>query len=223
MRDLFSQLDPDLRLLFHLGEKPLSRAHLGHVVAPRTDTETRPQAGADLVPQAAGRAVDGEELLLIGKHHFLGLWTVAQLEPVVEAADRLSHAPARTNRAERGQHACRGKTSQERLRSRRAAQADIGGLAASRLSLDVEPRPPAPNQFQLTQERRKLAGSVFPDDRGSVLENAPGLGIAALGPEVAQQTGAQGLGLADINQLLLVGEHPIDTRPPRALFPESGA
>src|SRR5262249_51798205 len=78
---------------------------------------------------------------------------------------------------------------QEQIGSRTAPQAQQRAPVAARLSLEVEGRPPAANQFQLAQESREVARRIFPENAAGFAENPPGLGGASFRSAIAQQPG----------------------------------
>src|SRR5262245_41395281 len=96
------------------------------------------------------------------------------------------------------------------MRRRGTADADKGPLAAKGLALDVAARPPAPNQLQLTQERRELARPGLPHDLSRQADDLSCLGSTAARAKIAQQPCAQTLRLAHVDQLAVNIEHPID-------------
>src|SRR5207302_5943741 len=100
---------------------------------------------------------------------------VAELEPVVDAADRLGGAEAGADRPERRQGAARRATGQVDVRRGGAAQADVDMLVGMRLARDVEARPPATDQLQLTVQRREFVGARFPRQAAGLAQDAAGL------------------------------------------------
>src|SRR5439155_11695536 len=108
----------------------------------RTGTE----ACANLVAQAAGPSQNGKQLALIGEEHLLSLRAVAQPEPVVEPSHRFTRRLAGPHGTEAGEGSSGGPAGQKDVRRRLAADADVGALPM-RLALDVETRPPTPDQF----------------------------------------------------------------------------
>src|SRR5205823_752813 len=117
----------------------------------------RPEAGLDLEADTARRPDHGEELFLIGEKHLLGPGAVAQPEPVVKTANAFTEAATGPKGAEGGQGATRGPRGQEGVSRRPAANANICVAVPRGLALDVETRPPPPDQLQLAQQRDELA------------------------------------------------------------------
>src|SRR5260370_689671 len=76
------------------------------------------RTGAELERRATRRPWLGEQLALVGDHHFLGLGAVAQLKEIIEATDHLARPPTCRNRSETGQGTSRGTPRQEHVRSR---------------------------------------------------------------------------------------------------------
>src|SRR5262249_55484234 len=109
-------------------------------------------------------------------------------------------------------------TGQEDMRCGLTADANVGRPAAAGLSLHIETRPPATDQFQLSEERCKLAGGILPGDLLGLGQDSPGLGIAAFGTEVAEQARPQALRFAEIDDLAALIDHPVDARPARTLL-----
>src|SRR5258707_455717 len=122
----------------------------------RAGGETRTQARADLVPQAAWRTRSWKKFPLIGKDHLLMARTIPQTKMIVEPANRFTQALAGKQRPVRGHHSGGREPRQEELGRRLAAHAEIGRSLPGGFASHIEVRPPAANQFQLANEGSKL-------------------------------------------------------------------
>src|SRR5207237_5598985 len=95
----------------------------------------------------------------------------------------------------------------------RPAEEDVEVPLPARLAEHVEPRAEELDQFQLAEEGRELVLGVLPDQGACVADDPPGLGVAAVGAEVAQQPGAEAVRLADVDDPAAGVEHSVDAGP----------
>ena len=191
------------------GQKGQRRPHLAAIVVSAARPGARAQTVADLVPQTRGGPQHREQFLLVGPDQFLGLRTVAQLEPVVEPAHRVARLGAPRHWTE-GRRCCRRRSCrQEGIRRWPTADAHVAAPPAARLTLHVEARLPAPDQFQFAQQGGELVGHHLPHQRPRRLQDAARLGIAAVPPKIAQQPRPQALGLADVDQFAAPVHHAV--------------
>ena len=174
------------------------------------------------MPQTPRRAVHGEEFGLVREHHRDALRTVAELEPVVQPADRVVQAAAADERAVGGRF----------LAGRVARQVGVGRGLAAEAQVDVPPRAGHPldveaglevaDQLQLAEQCGEFVGRLLPDQDAGVADDLAGLVLAAVLAEVAQQACPQILRLADVNDPLAGVDHAVDAGPPRGVLADGG-
>src|SRR5207302_7361353 len=148
--------------------------------------------------------------VLIGKSQRHVVGAIAKLKQVVEPANRVSRSASAGYRAKAAQYSLRRAWGKENIRRRSAAQAHVSTKKTPRTAMDVEDRSPMSDQFQLAQERSELAGRVFPSQGCCSCQDSASLGIASPTAKVACQPRPQPLGFADVNQLPVGPNHPVN-------------
>src|SRR5215469_11897836 len=94
-----------------------------------------------------------------------------------------------------------GSGSQLDGRRRAAAEADVTPAATRRLTLHVEARLPAADQFQLAEQGRELARRRLPHQLPRLVDDSPRLRIPAARAEVPEQARAKVFCLANVDQV----------------------
>src|SRR5262249_1285342 len=80
---------------------------------------------------------------------------------------------------------------------------------------------PAPDQFQFSQECRKLARRVLPNDELGLAQDVSGLGIATLGSKITEQPGPEAFRFAHVDELAFSADHAVNTGASWALEPHT--
>ncbi len=176
----------------------------------RTACDARAEALAHLVADAAGRArCELEEFDLIGKAHVAVEAAVAQAKRIAQLTHRIAQALRTVKGPEVGGGVVGGATHDGQAARRPARQLHEGEMSRVALQHHIESRTEALDQAHLQQERGELARHVFPvEPRG--FTNEPRTFLLGKGtPEVAQQTRAHALRLADVDDLAVGAEHAV--------------
>src|SRR5262245_23042231 len=140
----------------------MGQSYFSRICRLRTNSRTRAKTCANFIPKAAGTSDYWKEFSLICKdeRHLLG--AISKLEEIVQPANGISRSPASRDGSKTTKQANPWTTRKEHIGDRPTSQADIVPDPPPRPALDVEARPPAPDQLQLAEQGCEFTRRVLP-------------------------------------------------------------
>ena len=160
---------------------------------------------------ASGLAGLIEEVALPGKHDRHPSRAVAKAEEIVQGPHRFQSCGHATERARNSGH--HPECARSAVDARGGTGRDLDEhRSPGQVAPVIEVGPVTPNLPQLAEIRGEFARHVVPRNVGGGVENSRRLVVRIRRPEIAQQAGAQTLGLADIQDAAGRVEHPVHGR-----------